>query len=115
MPRASNPFGKNNKLRLLRTLLQEAQEDRQLALAQLEYFKKRVEDNPADNEASRRIPECLKLTQTAKQMIVKLLELTQKEELSMTKTHKKLPEKGQVLDYNAMRGSVGKPNDKRSG
>ena len=80
-----SPFDKNRMLKIGKNMLEEAKEDRELALEAHLYFKDMVEESGStDNDAKRLMVECLKLAQSSKTSAVKTLTLMVKlEELGI--------------------------------
>ena len=63
-------------LKIGKSILQEASEDRQLALEAHRYFKGMVEESEnTDSDAKRLMVECLKLAQSSKNNSIKTLSL----------------------------------------
>jgi len=71
-----SPFDKNRMLKIGKSILDEASEDRDLALEAHRYFKDMVEHSEnTDNDAKRLMVECLKLAQSSKTSSIKTLTL----------------------------------------
>lgn len=71
-----SPFDKNRMLKIGKSILEEASEDRQLALEAHRYFKDMVEQSEnTDNDAKRLMVDCLKLAQSSKNNSIKTLSL----------------------------------------
>jgi hypothetical protein len=71
-----SPFDKNRMLKIGKTMLEEAKEDRDLALEAHRYFKDMVEQSEnTDNDAKRLMVESLKLAQSSKTSSIKTLTL----------------------------------------
>ena len=71
-----SPFDKNRMLKIGKSILDEAQEDRKLALEAHRYFKDMIESSEnTDNDAKRLMVECLKLAQSSKTSSIKTLTL----------------------------------------
>jgi len=71
-----SPFDKNRMLKIGKNILEEASEDRQLALESHRYFKDMVEQSEnTDNDAKRLLVDCLKLAQSSKNNSIKALSL----------------------------------------
>ena len=63
-------------LKVGKSILEEAREDRQLALESHRYFKDMVEHSEStDNDAKKLMVECLKLAQSSKNNSIKTLTL----------------------------------------
>ena len=56
-------------------IIDDAAEDRTLALEAYRYFKEMVDENPQDSVAKSQMVDCLKLAQTSKTNIVKVMDL----------------------------------------
>ena len=71
-----SPFDKNRMLKVGKSILDDAHQDRELALAAHSYFREMVEESEnTDNDAKRLMVECLKLAQSSKNNSVKTLSL----------------------------------------
>ena len=71
-----SPFDKNRMLKIGKSILDDARQDRQLALESHRYFKEMVEiSENTDNDAKRLMVECLKLAQSSKNNSIKTLSL----------------------------------------
>jgi len=82
-----SPFDKNRMLKIGKSILDEAKEDRQLALDSHSYFKEMVElSENTDNDAKRLMVECLKLAQSSKNNSIKTLTIMVKLEELGTQT-----------------------------
>tara|TARA_R110000824_G_scaffold34720_5_gene109848 strand:- start:2057 stop:2410 length:354 start_codon:yes stop_codon:yes gene_type:complete len=66
-------------------ILDEAGEDRTLALDAYRYFKEMVDENPQDSVAKQQMTDCLKLAQSSKSSALKVMDLLIKFESSTTK------------------------------
>ena len=67
-------------------ILDEASQDRELALDAYRYFKAMVDDNPQDSVAKQQMGDCLKLAQTSKTSALKVMDILIKFEASTSKT-----------------------------
>ena len=56
-------------------VIEDANEDRGLALEAYRYFKNMVDENPQDSVSKAQMVDCLKLAQTSKNNIVKVMDL----------------------------------------
>jgi hypothetical protein len=74
--------------KIAKKLIEESEEDRQLALEAHRYFKERIEENPTDNVSKTLMVDCLKVAQSSKQYTVKVITLMAKmnEEITPEKT-----------------------------
>lgn len=71
-----SPFDKNRMLKIGKSIVEEAKEDRDFALECHQYFKDMVErSDSTDNDAKRLMVECLKLAQSSKNSSIKALTL----------------------------------------
>jgi|TARA_R100001143_G_C3354305_1_gene131400 hypothetical protein len=94
-----SPFDKNRMLKIGKTMLDEAKQDRELALDAHLYFKDMVElSENTDNDAKRLMVECLKLAQSSKTSSIKVLTLMVKlEELG---TQSQDSDAASVISFN---------------
>ena len=65
----------NRIQKISKKLLDECSEDRNLALEAYRYFKDMVDENPRDTSAKSQMVDCLKLAQSSKNNIIKLVDL----------------------------------------
>lgn len=71
-----SPFDKNRMLKIGKSILDESNDDRDLALEAHQYFKDMVErSDGTDNDSKRLMVDCLKLAQSSKNNSIKLLTL----------------------------------------
>ena len=83
-----SPFDKNRMLKIGKSILDEASEDRDLALEAHRYFKDMVaRSENTDNDAKRLMVECLKLAQSSKTSSIKALTLMVKLEELGNQSH----------------------------
>ena len=61
-------------------LIEESSEDRSLALEMMNYYKDMVEVNPNDNTSKSLIVDCLKLAQSSKDKVLRVMDLLVKME-----------------------------------
>ena len=94
-----SPFDKNRMLKIGKNILEEASEDRDLALQAYRYFKDMVEHSEnTDNDAKRLMVDCLKLAQSSKNNSIKTLSLMVKlEELG---TQSQGSDAASVISFN---------------
>jgi hypothetical protein len=94
-----SPFDKNRMLKVGKSILDEAREDRDFALESHRYFKEMVEQSEnTDNDAKRLMVECLKLAQSSKNNSIKVLTLMVKlEELGGNTSN---PDEASVISFN---------------
>jgi len=67
-------------------ILDEAGEDRELALDAYRYFKAMVDENPQDSVAKQQMADCLKLAQTSKTSALKVMDILIKFEATSSKS-----------------------------
>ena len=67
-------------------LIDESSEDRSLALDMMHYYRDMVEANPNDNTSKSLMVDCLKLAQSSKDKVIKIMDLLVKMEAATTKT-----------------------------
>lgn len=73
------PYLAQTKLqKIAKKLIDESDEDRRLALEAHQYFKQRIEENPADNVSKALMVDCLKVAQSSKQNVVKVITIMAK-------------------------------------
>lgn len=65
----------NRLQKYAKKILDEASEDRQLALEAYRYFKEMVDNNPQDSVAKQQMGDCLKLAQTSKTSALKVMDI----------------------------------------
>ena len=68
-------MGPTRVQRIAKKLIEEAAEDRQLALDAHRFFRGMVDENPQDSVSKAQMVDCLKLAQTSKNNIVKVMDL----------------------------------------
>ena len=66
-------------------ILDEASEDRQLALEAYKFFKEMVDENPQDSVAKQQMTDCLKLAQSSKSSALKVMDILLKFEAQASK------------------------------
>jgi hypothetical protein len=76
----------NRLQKYAKKILDEASEDRQLALEAYRYFKEMVDENPQDSVAKQQMADCLKLAQTSKTSALKVMDILIKFESATAKT-----------------------------
>ena len=77
----------NRLQKTAKKLIDESSEDRSLALEMVQYYKDMVEDNPNDNTSKSLIVDCLKLAQSSKDKVIKVVDLLIKMEASSNKAN----------------------------
>ena len=76
-----NPvLGPTRIQKLAKKMIEEAGDDRQLALETHRFFRRMVDENPQDSAAKSLMVDCLKVAQAAKNNIIKVLNLVVKME-----------------------------------
>jgi len=75
----------NRLQKYAKKILDEASEDRQLALEAYRYFKEMVDTNPQDSVAKQQMSDCLKLAQSSKGNSLKVMDLLIKFESANSK------------------------------
>ena len=68
-------FDANRLQKIAKNILDEARDDRGIALDTYDFFKNRVETNPDDGDSKRGMVECLKIAQSSKNAAIKLVDL----------------------------------------
>ena len=74
-PLKKNPIDRNRIVKLIKTFLDNIEEDRLNALNSFNYFKAKVDASDRDNQSKESMVECLKASSTAQNNGVKLLAL----------------------------------------
>tara|TARA_R100000458_G_C8260821_1_gene236346 strand:+ start:76 stop:417 length:342 start_codon:yes stop_codon:yes gene_type:complete len=65
----------NRLQKVAKKLIDEATEDRKLALDTMKYFRDMVDENGTDSTAKNLIVDCLKLAQSSKDKTIRILDL----------------------------------------
>ncbi len=81
-------MNKNRVQRIAKKLIEEAGEDRALALEAHRFFRQMVDENPQDAAAKSLMVDCLKVAQSSKNNVVKVLGLVVKMEEADNKSSK---------------------------
>ena len=84
--------------RIAKKLIEEATEDRQLALEAHRFFREMIDENPQDAAAKNLMVDTLKVAQASKNNVVKILNLMVKMEDSGT------------VEDKTKAGGIGSPN-----
>ena len=71
----NSPIDKNRIQKICKKIVDEANEDRQLALDTHRFFRQMLDENPQDASAKNLMVDCLKLAQTSKTSILKTVDL----------------------------------------
>jgi len=85
----NSPIDKNRIQKTCKKVIDEANEDRQLALETHRFFRQMLDDNPQDAAAKNLMVDCLKLAQTSKGSILKVVDLLIKLEAVQNKGSEK--------------------------
>ena len=78
----SSPVDRNRLQKMCKKIMDEAAEDRTLALETHRFFRVMVDENPNDSASKNLMVDCLKLAQTSKTSIIKVIDLLVKMERS---------------------------------
>ena len=98
-----NPFDKNRLLKLGKSIVDEAKEDRDMALEAHRYFKDMVErSEDTDSDAKRLMVECLKLAQNSKNSSIKIMSMMVKLEEIEGKDTLGSPSSSSVISFNEL-------------
>jgi len=81
----TSPIDKNRIQKTCKKVIDEANEDRKLALETHRFFRQMLDENPQDASAKNLMVDCLKLAQTSKGSILKVIDLLIKLEASQQK------------------------------
>ena len=81
----NSPLDKNRIQKTCKKVIEEANEDRKFALDTHRFFREMLDDNPQDATAKNLMVDCLKLAQTSKGSILKVVDLLIKLEVAQTK------------------------------
>jgi hypothetical protein len=71
----NNPLGGTRLQQIAKKLIEEAKEDRSLALDTHRFFREMVDENPQDSAAKGLMVDCLKVAQASKNNVVKIIGL----------------------------------------
>ena len=71
----NSPIDKNRIQKVCKKVLDEANEDRKLALDTHRFFRQMLDENPQDASAKSLMVDCLKLAQTSKTSTLKIVDL----------------------------------------
>mgnify|MGYP003679852811 CR=1 FL=1 len=71
----NSPIDKNRIQKVCKKVIDEANEDRQLALDTHRFFRQMLDENPQDAAAKNLMVDCLKLAQTSKASTLKVVDL----------------------------------------
>ena len=71
----NSPIDRNRIQKTCKRVIDEANEDRQLALDTHRFFRAMLDENPQDSTAKSLMVDCLKLAQTSKGSILKVVDL----------------------------------------
>lgn len=79
------PIDPNRLQKVCKKVIDEANEDRKFALETHRFFRQMLDDNPQDASAKNLMVDCLKLAQTSKTSILKVIDLLIKLETNQSK------------------------------
>ena len=79
------PIDKNRVQKICKKVIDESNEDRQLALETHRFFRQMLDENPQDGVAKNLMVDCLKLAQTSKTSILKVVDLLIKLDVAQAK------------------------------
>jgi len=85
----NSPIDKNRIQKVCKKLIDEANDDRSLALDAHRFFREMLDENPQDAAAKNLMVDCLKLAQTSKTSTMKVVDLLIKLETALTKGNEK--------------------------
>jgi hypothetical protein len=85
----NSPIDKNRIQKVCKKVIEEANEDRKLALETHRFFRQMLDDNPQDAAAKSLMVDCLKLAQTSKTSTLKVVDLLIKLEAAQTRGSEK--------------------------
>jgi len=71
----NSPIDRNRIQKTCKKVIDEANEDRKLALETHRFFREMLDENPQDAAAKNLMVDCLKLAQTSKGSILKVVDL----------------------------------------
>lgn len=77
----------NRVQKTAKKLIEESSEDRSLALELMNYYRDMVEANPNDNTSKSLMVDCLKLAQSSKDKVIRVIDLLVKMEAATSKTN----------------------------
>ncbi len=81
----TSPIDKNRLTKTCKQVIDDAKEDRVLALEMHRFLRQMVDENPQDNSAKSLMVDCLKLAQSAQQNKLKVIDLLIKLEAAQAK------------------------------
>jgi len=81
----NSPIDKNRIQKVCKKLIDEANDDRSLALDAHRFFREMLDENPQDAAAKNLMVDCLKLAQTSKTSTLKVVDLLIKLESALEK------------------------------
>ena len=81
----NSPIDKNRIQKVCKKVLDEANEDRKLALDTHRFFRQMLDENPQDASAKTLMVDCLKLAQTSKTSTLKIIDLLIKLEAAQSR------------------------------
>ncbi|HAT67957.1 MAG TPA: hypothetical protein DCS66_25720 [Flavobacteriaceae bacterium] len=81
----TSPLDRNRLQKICKRVIDEANEDRKFALETHRFFRQMLDENPQDASAKNLMVDCLKLAQTSKGSILKVVDLLIKLESAKSK------------------------------
>jgi hypothetical protein len=81
----NSPLDKNRIQKVCKKLIDEGNEDRNLALDTHRFFREMLDENPQDAAAKNLMVDCLKLAQTSKSSTLKVVDLLIKLETAQSR------------------------------
>ena len=85
----NSPIDRNRLHKVCKKVIDEANEDRRLALDTHRFFREMLDENPQDAAAKNLMVDCLKLAQTSKTSTLKVVDLLIKLETALEKGNEK--------------------------
>ena len=86
------PLDPNRLQKICKKVIDESGDDRQLALETHRFFRQMVDENPQDSTAKSLMVDCLKLAQTSKNSVLKIVDLL----IKLEAAHRDKDNKGEV-------------------
>ena len=82
------PLDPNRLQKICKKVIDESNDDRKLALETHRFFRQMVDENPQDSTAKNLMVDCLKLAQTSKNSVLKIIDLLTKIDMVQSKGNK---------------------------
>jgi len=92
----------NRIQKISKKVIDESKEDRELALSAYRYFKEMVDENPNDSAAKSQMVDCLKLAQSSKTHVIKIVDMLVK--LETAKEARKTDHSKNYSFFNELEG-----------